>query len=90
MKQKARLNEMETQSKAINERKKAEVDVDLNFLKVQTEAAVAIAEVKALVDTECDSQSDGIRIPLPNLNTEPLDKVKTTLTEICERTIFQE
>jgi len=81
MKQKARLSELETQSKAINERKKAEVDADLNFLKVQTEAAVAIAEVKALEDTECDNQSDGIHVSLPNLNTEPLDKVKTTLTE---------
>ncbi|CAC5424981.1 unnamed protein product [Mytilus coruscus] len=56
-KQKARLNELETQSKALKDREQAEVDADIALLKQQTEAAVAEVEVKVLEGAESDRRS---------------------------------
>ncbi|XP_071138883.1 uncharacterized protein PF3D7_1120000-like [Mytilus edulis] len=76
IKQKARLSELETQSKALKDREKAEVDADLALLKQQTEAAVAEVEVKVLEETESDRRSLSLQE-----DKEYLQKVKMTLTE---------
>ncbi|CAG2232634.1 unnamed protein product [Mytilus edulis] len=76
IKQKARLSELETQSKALKDREKAEVDADLALLKQQTEAAVAEVEVKVLEEAESDRRSLSLQE-----DKESLQKVKMTLTE---------
>ncbi|XP_071138317.1 uncharacterized protein [Mytilus edulis] len=76
IKQKARLSELETQSKALKDHEKAEVDADLALLKQQTEAAVAEVEVKVLEEAESDRRS-----LLLQEDKESLQKVKMTLTE---------
>ncbi|CAG2225411.1 unnamed protein product [Mytilus edulis] len=76
IKQKARLSELETQSKALKDREKAEVDADLALLKQQTEAAVAEVEVKVLEEAESDRRSLSLQE-----DKVPLQKVKMTLTE---------
>ncbi|VDI04709.1 Hypothetical predicted protein [Mytilus galloprovincialis] len=76
IKQKARLSELETQSKALKDREKAEVDADLALLKQQTEAAVAEVEVKVLEEAESDRRSLSLQE-----DKEYLQKVKMTLTE---------
>ncbi|XP_071138860.1 interaptin-like [Mytilus edulis] len=76
IKQKARLSELETQSKALKDREKAEVDADLALLKQQTEAAIAEVDVKVLEEAESDRRSLSLQE-----DKESLQKVKMTLTE---------